>query len=365
MAGLKSIILTVSNDLSYDQRMERICSSLVKAGYKVTLVGRKRKNSISLDEKIYHQVRLKLLFEKGKLFYVSLNIRLFFYLLTHKFDIVCGVDLDTISACWFGAKLKRKKSVYDAHEWFPEVPEVQNRPSIKRFWERLEKAMVSRIEYCYTVSQGIVNVMKEKYGRSFVLIRNVPELREGFTADQMNRKIIYQGALNEGRALESLIYAVKYLDCELILAGEGDKSSDLKKLVKQLNLENKIVFTGYIQPDELRKLTVESKIGINLLEKTGGSYYHSLSNKFFDYMHAGIPSLTIDFPEYHAINMQYEVALLIDNTKPETITIALDKLLNDTQFYHHLKENCLIAKEQFNWQHEQEKLIEFYRHISG
>ncbi len=36
----RRIFCTVTNDLNYDQRMIRICTSLVRAGYEVVLVGR-------------------------------------------------------------------------------------------------------------------------------------------------------------------------------------------------------------------------------------------------------------------------------------------------------------------------------------
>ncbi len=74
----KQIILTVTNDLSYDQRMQRISTTLVKIGYDVLLVGRKRSLSIPLKTMPFEQKRLRCWFNKGKLFYIEYNIRLFF-----------------------------------------------------------------------------------------------------------------------------------------------------------------------------------------------------------------------------------------------------------------------------------------------
>ena len=61
------IICTVTNDLNYDQRMIRICSTLVEAGYDVTLVGFIRKHSKPLTNKPFKQVRLPIVAEKGKI----------------------------------------------------------------------------------------------------------------------------------------------------------------------------------------------------------------------------------------------------------------------------------------------------------
>ena len=64
-----SIFFSVTTDITYDQRMIRICTSLAQAGYKITLIGRKMKTSVPLIEQTFKQKRINCLFEKGKLFY--------------------------------------------------------------------------------------------------------------------------------------------------------------------------------------------------------------------------------------------------------------------------------------------------------
>src|SRR5690606_12288112 len=130
----------------------------------------------------------------------------------------------------------------------------------------------------------------------------------------------------------------------------------------QLNLQEKVVFLGFVDPEELKKLTRKSYIGYNLLENLGQSYYYSLSNKFFDYIHAAIPSLSPPFPEYQQINSAFEVSVLT-NLSEENIVIQVNRLLNDRQFYEYLQENCLNAKRVFNWQREEEKLRIIYNDL--
>ncbi|HRB68220.1 MAG TPA: hypothetical protein PLO32_10550, partial [Chitinophagales bacterium] len=69
------IICTVTNDLVYDQRMQRICTSLQNNSYAVELVGRKLSNSPSLQAHNFQQTRLNCWFTKGVLFYAEFNIR--------------------------------------------------------------------------------------------------------------------------------------------------------------------------------------------------------------------------------------------------------------------------------------------------
>jgi len=89
----------------------------------------------------------------------------------------------------------------------------------------------------------------------------------------------------------------------------------------------------------------------------------ALPNKFFDYIHAGLPQVTMNYPEYKRINDQFEVAVLIDDLAPERIAAAINNLLSDEVLYNKLRSNCLKARLELNWQHEEKKLISFYRSV--
>src|SRR4051812_6397356 len=104
--------------------MIRICTSLSSAGYKVTLIGTKRKTSLPLLPKNYQQARLTTWFKKGPGFYAEYNCRLFFFLLFKKADLLCCIDLDTMIAVWLASMLRNKKRVYDAHEYFSQQKEI-------------------------------------------------------------------------------------------------------------------------------------------------------------------------------------------------------------------------------------------------
>jgi hypothetical protein len=110
----KKIICTVTNDLNYDQRMIRICTSLVNAGYDVELVGRLRKHSLPVTERNYKQTRLRCFFNKGKFFYLEYNIRLFFFLVFRNADVFSAVDLDTLLANTLASRIRSKK-LYSMH----------------------------------------------------------------------------------------------------------------------------------------------------------------------------------------------------------------------------------------------------------
>jgi len=363
---LKTIICTVTNDLTYDQRMIRICTTLAQAGYRVRLVGRDRPDSKPLVDRAFEQKRLRCRFERGKLFYFEYNIRLFFYLLVAKFDAVCAVDLDTILPGLLVAKSRGRACIYDAHEYFTETPEVECRPAIKRIWEAVAAFAIPRVDAAYTVGEGLAEIFEQRYGKPFSVIRNVPFGQEAIAQPDPAKPpvILYQGVLNEGRGLEQVIRAMQQIKgAELWLAGEGDLSAALRQMVTALDLQSRVKLLGYLQPEALREVTLQASIGLNLLENRGLSYYYSLANKAFDYIQAGLPSIHMNFPEYHKINADFEVFYLLADLEVATIVNAIHMLWHDEQLYQKIRANCLVAKDVFVWEKEEKRLIELYQKL--
>lgn len=359
MASLKHIVFTVTNDITYDRRMKRICKTLANEGFQVSIIGRELPNSVAIKNENYQQIRLKCFFNKGKLFYLEYNTRLVWYLLFFDADIYTAIDLDTIAPVYWASALKGKKRFFDAHEYFEEVPEVVNRKAVKWVWKTIARIYIPLFHKCYTVGESLANIFKTKYNKTFEVIRNVPDyIVEENTSD--GKYLLYQGALNEGRGLEALIDAMQQIDMPLKIAGEGDLSKTLRAMVAAKNLQHKIEFLGFVKPEDLPALTQNAFLGFNLLENKGKSYYYSLANKFFDYIQAEVPSVNMNFPEYTAINQEYEVSILLNELNAETIANTVHELQSNTELYKKLKNQCKLAKEIYNWQAEKQKLISLY-----
>lgn len=360
---MKRLVFTVTNDLTYDQRMIRICSSLSQAGYSVTLVGRKQKKSIVLTSLPFFQKRLWCFFQKGKAFYIEYNIRLFFFLLFKSSDLICAIDLDTILPCYFVSKLKRTKRVYDAHELFCEMKEIVTRPSIYKIWKKIERFAVPKFKYGYTVNGFISGEFRKMYGQDYEIIRNMPVLKEITIPEKEERYIFYQGAVNEGRSFETLIPAFKNINTPLFIAGDGNFMHQALQLVTENDLTDKIKFLGKLTPDKLYSYTLKAWIGLTLFENKGLSNYYSLANRFFDYLHACVPQLCVEYPAYIDLNKKYNIAVLIKSPDSKSIADQLNKILNDDPLYYELQKNCMNARKELNWQNEQKKLLAFYKNI--
>lgn len=358
--ALKKISFTVINDLTYDQRMQRICGSLAEAGYEVTLIGRQLPDSLPLKDGAYKQKRLKCFFSTGKLMYLEFNLRLLLCLLFISTDCLVAIDLDTVVPNYISSFIRGKKRVYDAHELFTELKEIVSRPQIHKIWLKIERFAVPQFVHGYTVNQFIAAEFERRYRVNYAVIRNLPKNVLVDHKPEKPRFIVYQGAVNEGRSFETLIPAMKVVNARLVVCGEGNFFKQLQQIIRDEGVKDKIELRGMVLPEELRKLTPRAYAAVMLFEGTGLNQYQSLANRFFDYIMAGVPQICVDYPQYRAINEKYKVASLISDTRPATIANALNNLLDDSVYYETLCQNCLAARKELNWDHEQQILLDFY-----
>jgi glycosyltransferase involved in cell wall biosynthesis len=345
--------------------MQRICYSLQMNGYEVVLIGTNLRSDTKPGKASYKQRQINCLFKKGKLFYAEFNLRAFFVLLFLKLDAVCAVDLDSVMPCLWVSKLRNKKRIYDAHELFCELPEIIARPSIYKAWKRIERSSIPHFKHGYTVSDSISKEYQKMYGHEYETIRNMPLLTEATTPPSLVQQpyILYQGALNEGRGLEYLLPAMQYVSLPLVICGEGNFSEKARLLVQQHQLQNKVLFHGMIEPAQLPAYTFNAVAGLNLGDGTGLNNYYSLNNKFFDYIHASLPQVAMDFPEFRKINQEFEVAVLVPSLDIKTIAAAINSLIENKTLHSQLKVNCDRAKRVLNWQEEEKKLLKFYSKV--
>ena len=356
----KKLIVSVTSDLVTDQRVHKVSQTLHNDGFDVRLVGRVLPGSLPLHPRAYRTIRLKLWFSKTALFYMNFNIRLFFLLLISKADLLLANDLDTLPANYLASRIKGIPLVYDSHEYFTGVPELQQRPLIRKIWEVMEGFIFPGLRDIYTVNQSIANLYRNKYHKEVRVVRNIPYLSEqpvippAYPAGQ--KIILYQGSgINVNRGAEELVLSMKYLPADayqLWIVGGGDVFEQLKSIAAENNLQSRIRFVNKVPFRELRSLTLQAHLGISIDKPTNINYFYSLPNKIFDYIHAGIPVLCSALPEIQSIVNGYQVGSFISEHDPRHIAEKIEYMFADKERYMKWRENTLPASRELCWQRE-------------
>lgn len=365
---MKTIVVSVTNDLVTDQRVHKVCTTLQEMGFKIHLIGRKLKTSLPLDRS-YKTTRVKLLFNKGPLFYAEYNLRLFFFLLFLKKDVLLANDLDTLLPNFLVSKITNKPIVYDSHELFTEVPELVSRPKIQKIWLTIEKNIFPKLKDVFTVNNLIADIYTDKYNVPVKILRNIApkysfgSKKESFEAEvkKGSKVVILQGAgINIDRGGEEAVEMMRYLEgVVLYVIGSGDVFPVLEEMVKTYHLENKVFLLGRKPYDELMKYTQVSDLGLSLDKNTNLNYEYSLPNKVFDYIQAETPMLVSNRRVVAKLVSNENIGQVIAHHNPKLMAEKVREMLFSTD-YNIWKENLKNASKKYTWEKESEVIKQTY-----
>jgi glycosyltransferase involved in cell wall biosynthesis len=357
-----TIAICLTGDMSIDYRVHKTAETLLGMGYDVVCVVRRRKGYGMAKDNPYRVVYLRTLWEEGPFFYLVFNLRIAWWIMWHRVHKVLSIDLDTLPGCAVGAKVRRVPLLFDSHEYFPEVPELQNRPMVKQMWLWLEKTFVPHIDRGYTVCRSIADIYQQKYGVPFEVVRNLPQRQKlAMVVAQPKPEtftMVYQGAVNMGRGLFETLDALVLLPCvRLVVVGDGDQLCQVKERANELMLGARVEFVGKVPFSALGRYTATAHVGLCLLENLGLNYYYSLPNRIFDFAQAGVPVLASNFPEIRSVVGLHGTGVLVDDLLPDTLAHAIRQLMNDPAAYRTMCDNGRRMAEQLVWENEAEVLM--------
>jgi glycosyltransferase involved in cell wall biosynthesis len=94
-------------------------------------------------------------------------------------------------------------------------------------------------------------------------------------------------------------------------------------------------------------------------------YYEKELTKFFEYMAAGLPILSSDFPTWRALIEPDECGLVVDPADSDAIVAAVMRLHQDRQLAVDMgARGRKVSQERYSWQVQAGNLLALYDRIA-
>lgn len=369
---MKHVVVLVSNDIVFDQRIQKTARTLEAAGYRVTFVGRRFSDSPELSSGLRGR-RYRLPWRTGAGFYLALQVVFFFdALLRRRVDAIWANDLDTLFPARAVGALRGVPVVFDSHEFFTEHAGLAERPLVQWAWRRWESWWMPGVKAVVTVNDAIAQAFQERFpraafGQPFV-VRNMPEYggpgepgdRETFAAWGVPKDLpiaLLQGAyLDRDRGVhDAVAMLVVCPEIRLVLVGAGVEWDEAHAIQESGGGDGRLHCIPRQPADVLRTLTRSADVGLSLDRDSSGNYRMSLPNKLFDYVHAGIPVVATALPEVRKVVEGMGIGVVVEEANPDELARAIRKVLaSDREVW---RERTAEAAQHLHWGTDAPKLL--------
>ncbi|WP_284355233.1 glycosyltransferase [Pseudomonas putida] len=283
--------------------------------------------------------------------------------------VVHSHDVNTLPTAWLASIISQAKLIYDAHEI---STSREGYGKLSRLVAHVEKLLIPRASAVITTTETRAKYLARLYkiARPAVL-----QNRPRYVASQKSRLlhqalgipeacpvVLYQGGLQSGRGLEKLVRCTSRLkNAHVVLIGGGRLTQPLIDLRDSLGLQDRVHFIPTVALSELPKYTAAADIAVQPIENTCFNHFSTDSNKLFEYIIAGVPSVATNFPEIRKIVNQYGIGLLATEGNEDDLVNCLNRLIEDPELRAKLAENSMIAAKDLCWESQENLLAEMYK----
>lgn len=291
-------------------------------------------------------------------------------------DVYHCHDLNTLLLGYLARNKFGGKLIFDAHELSTELAYLSCIE--RRAWRMLEKYLIYRVDAVIVTGKYRGEYLSKKYNITPPnVILNCPaqpalnRVENSSLRDKLAMRnplvpiILYQGGFTSGRGLENLVRAMHNVDSGvLVFMGWGPLKQELIRTVVAEGLDEKVLFADPVLPDELVAYTASATLGVVIYQNTSLNNYYATPNKLYEYISAGLPVVSSNFPALKEIVDSYGLGVTFNAEEPESIAAAINAVLSDDKKYAHWKGNARHAAEIFSWEHESVKLLDIYRTLA-
>lgn len=277
-----------------------------------------------------------------------------------KADLIYCNDIGTL-LCGVAHKLKwNSKLVYDAHEIQCDlVPEGHS-----RLWKNTialyENSLIQYADEVIGVSESHVNWMKKTYGINKVTsIPNCSSVSDSLTSPEKHfeneLRLYYHGASDQWRGLSNIVMAIsKVSNVRLVLrCVESEHLKEIKKIVRTLKIEDRVEFEAVVDSSEIIEVTRrDGDIGIHACDvRPCLNIEVALSNKFIEYLKAGLPIITSPLIEQERIVRDNNIGYVLKDNSVDEIVKSINYMLENKDRLPEMSRKAYeVGKTYFDWE---------------
>lgn len=152
------------------------------------------------------------------------------------------------------------------------------------------------------------------------------------SSDAFAGELIYTGNIGHAQNLDKCIRALQYLpsDVTIKLVGGGDAMPELRELVEELDVADRVEFVGTVPRNEIPKLLDEATVGLAPL-KDDPELAYAMPSKVYEYLGSGLPVIVTGQGEIERFVRDSGGGLHADNDAA-SIAADVEQLLQDDEF---------------------------------
>ena len=310
--------------------------------------------------------------------FIEYFARAFTFAMRQRCDVYVAHDLPAVLPGLLAARFKRRPLVYNAHELWSETNGMS--APFPGLWRLLERFYCPRVDAIISPEANRARIYQEEYGARAlpVVVANCPPfrplrrgnvLRAFLTAKQVHADVLvlYQGIFDASRRLDRLVEAMRYLpeSVALIIMGRGseEQRSAIDAAIGDFGLEARVLFHPFVPYEQLTEVTTSADIGVLLYANDCRNNYYCAPNKLYEYLHAGLPVVTSNFPGLTAIVETLELGACVNPDSPEDIARGIALLLDGERRKEITNRAIALSAEKFHWGREFEKILTLYRSL--
>jgi len=170
------------------------------------------------------------------------------------------------------------------------------------------------------------------------------------------RFILKKGVLDTVEAFNLL--KNKFPHLRLILAGDGPLRGDIDKLIKKFSLENKVLMTGHVSEDKMKKIYNSSTVFVLPTFHPEGMPGGIINALVF-----GLPIITTKTRGMADFLKNNINCLFVPPKNPKTLSRRLEEMLNNAKLQNSMKKNNLLLADKFDINSHRDYFFNIYQKI--